>query len=108
MILALTLLLASSTSATEAPTPSPRIVLDAPDPRAPLSDSDFGAWEAPVTAPKKAAAPAAKPAGIPVNKVLGKQPVVRGSIPSGFGTLELQQATDVAETWIVKVDGGTV
>ena len=104
---ALVILLASAGSAEQAPTPSPRIVLDAPDPRAPLADSDFGAWDAPV-ARKAAPAPAAKPAGIPVKDVLGRQPVVRGSIPSGFGTLELVQAPDVAETWTVTVDGGTV
>lgn len=66
-------------------------------------------WDEPAAAPEKAAtASAAKPAGVPVNKALGRQPVVRGSIPSGFGTLDLRQADDVAETWVVKVDGGTV
>lgn len=104
---ALAILLATAASATEAPTPSPRIVLDTPDPRAPLPDADGGLWDAPV-AKKAATAPAPKPAGVPVKSVLGRQPVVRGSIPSGFGTLELQQATDVAETWTVKVDAGTV
>ena len=110
LLTAALLVLASTTaSAEQAPTPSPRFTLDAADPRAPLADSDFGAWDAPeAPAPKSAATPAPKRAGVAPEKVLGRQPVVRGGVPSGFATIEIQQAEDVAETWTVKIDGGTV
>lgn len=107
---ALILLASATASAEQAPTPSPRFTLDAADPRAPLADSDFGAWDVPdaPAAPKTAATPAPKRAGVAPEKALGRQPVVRGGVPSGFATIEIQQAEDVAENWTVKIDGGTV
>jgi hypothetical protein len=109
MITALALVFAA-TSATQEPTPSPRFTLDAPDPRAPATlEAEWGDEE--VAGP---AEPAATPAPAPVSKkskkaanMLGRQPVIRGGVESGFATLDIAQL-GIGEKWNISLDGGAV
>jgi hypothetical protein len=105
MITALVLVFAAS--ATQAPTPSPRFQLDAPDPRAPVAlESEWGAEEVAAPAPAPAPAPAAK--GKKSSKsLLGRQPVYHGGVESGFATLDIAQA-GLGESWNITLDGGKI
>lgn len=109
MMTALALVFAA-TSATQEPTPSPRFTLDA-DPRAPVvSDTDdWGDWteEAPARATAPAPVKASKKKQKASKSLLGRQPVIRGGVESGFATLDIAQV-GVTENWNVTLDGGKV